>query len=249
MEKVNWVLLRGLAREKGHWASFDKKMQSAFNGDVLCLDLPGAGDNLNEQVPLSIDEMTDFIRENWLQQRGDKKWSLLAISLGGMIALNWSSRYPEDFQQLVTINTSSKKFSGVFERISPLAIRTLLSTLFINDAHKRESLILSLITNHENVDKQIAKDWAQLAKTRHIKIISFLRQLFAASKFRLPDQIVIPYLALAAQKDRFTNSECSRKIASHFGAKLELHPSAGHDLPIDDGDWIIEKIKEHRLAL
>ncbi|PIK16221.1 alpha/beta hydrolase [Halobacteriovorax sp. JY17] len=247
MEKVNWVLLRGLAREKGHWVNFDTQMKDAFQGEVLCLDLPGAGDSLHEAVPLSIKGMTDFIRAKWLVQRGnEKKWSLLAISLGGMIAMDWCARYPKDFELLVTINSSTKKLSLPFERISPLAIKSLAKTIFINDPHKREELILNLITNHDNVDQSIAKEWGELAKKRQIKISNFFKQLFAASKFNLPKKIQTPYLVLASENDRFTNCKCSKKISKYFNVPIHLHPTAGHDLPIDDGEWIIEKIRDFK---
>lgn len=247
MEKVNWVLLRGLAREKGHWVDFDKKMKNAFEGEVLCLDLPGAGESLDESVPLSIKGMTDFIRAKWLLQKDkNSKWSLLAISLGGMIAMDWCSRYPDDFDQLITINSSTKKLSSPFKRISPLAIKSLLKTLFINNSFEREKLILDLITNHKSVDPKIAQQWALLAETRQIKISSFLRQLFAASQFKLPQKLDLPYLVLACEKDRFTNCECSKRIAKYFNTQIFIHPSAGHDLPIDDPDWIINRIKDFR---
>lgn len=246
MEKVNWVLLRGLAREKGHWAKFDEKMMESFKGEVLCIDLPGAGESLLDAVPLSIRGMTDFVRDKWLRQRNsNRNWSLLAISLGGMIAMDWCARYPQDFNLLVTINSSTKKLSLPFERISPLAVKSLLKTLFINDVYKREELILNLITNHSDVDKEISKEWGDLAKKRQIKIRNFFKQLFAASKFNLPSKIDVPFLVLASEKDRFTSSRCSKKIAIYFDVPIELHPTAGHDLPIDDGKWIIEKIKEY----
>ncbi|WP_372652113.1 alpha/beta fold hydrolase [Halobacteriovorax sp.] len=247
MEKVNWVLLRGLAREKGHWVNFDQKMKDSFGGEVMCIDLPGAGDSLEESVPLSIKDMTDRIRSKWLlQKESNEKWSLLAISLGGMIAMDWCSRYPEDFDLLVTINSSTKKLSTPFERISPFAIASLFKTLLTRDPFKKELIILRLITNHDDIDNSIALKWGDLAKKRQIKIKSFFRQLFAASKFELPSKIEIPYLVLASKKDRFTSSKCSEEISKYFKTHIELHPTAGHDLPIDDSQWIVDKIRNYQ---
>ena len=39
-----WILLRGLARESGHWGAFTAQFARAMPGcEVLALDLPGNG--------------------------------------------------------------------------------------------------------------------------------------------------------------------------------------------------------------
>ena len=36
---------------------------------------------------------------------------------------------------------------------------------------------------------------------------------------------------------------CSKKLADKYNASLEIHLSAGHDIPLDDGPWLVSKIK------
>jgi len=36
---------------------------------------------------------------------------------------------------------------------------------------------------------------------------------------------------------------CSQRLARAWGAQFALHPSAGHDLPLDDGDWVAREVK------
>ena len=56
--------------------------------------------------------------------------------------------------------------------------------------------------------------------------------------------IAIPYLVLASKADRFTNYKCSERLAEKYNATLRLHEKAGHDLPLDDPQWIIDRVKE-----
>jgi len=35
---------------------------------------------------------------------------------------------------------------------------------------------------------------------------------------------------------------CSERLAAQWGVLLQLHPTAGHDLPLDDGSWVVQQI-------
>jgi hypothetical protein len=43
------------------------------------------------------------------------------------------------------------------------------------------------------------------------------------------------------------NSRCSLAIADAWHCALALHPDAGHDLPLDAPQWVIEQVR-HWLA-
>jgi hypothetical protein len=36
--------------------------------------------------------------------------------------------------------------------------------------------------------------------------------------------------------------ECSKKLAKHWGLPVLWHDRAGHDLPLDDPDWLVAQI-------
>jgi pimeloyl-ACP methyl ester carboxylesterase len=71
---------------------------------------------------------------------------------------------------------------------------------------------------------------------------SFVRQVFAASRWRAPATVVPPLLVLASANDRLCDPGCPQRIAEHYGATLAVHPDAGHDLSVDDPDWFIAQI-------
>jgi predicted alpha/beta hydrolase family esterase len=76
-----------------------------------------------------------------------------------------------------------------------------------------------------------------------------LRQLFAAARFRAcVAKPLTPTLVLASVLDHLVSVECSRALASAWQCTLSLHPSAGHDLPLDDGQWVIAKVLEWQMG-
>ena len=106
---MSWLLLRGLSREKRHWRSFPEQLAAASAGErVLCLDLPGFGTEHARLSPWSMARITDDVRARFLVERGGDRWSVLGISLGGMVALDWCARHGGDFERCVTVNTSAR---------------------------------------------------------------------------------------------------------------------------------------------
>jgi hypothetical protein len=43
--------------------------------------------------------------------------------------------------------------------------------------------------------------------------------------------------------DRLAHESCSTAIASKLSVPLITHPDAGHDLPMDDPEWLISQFK------
>ena len=53
-------------------------------------------------------------------------YSVLAMSLGGMVATAWAQRYPAEVERLVLINTSMRPFSRAQQRLRRAAWPDLL---------------------------------------------------------------------------------------------------------------------------
>jgi pimeloyl-ACP methyl ester carboxylesterase len=51
-------------------------------------------------------------------------------------------------------------------------------------------------------------------------------------------------LLLAGQQDRLVDVKCSLTLAHHWSCAIRLHPAAGHDLPLDDGAWVSQQVKD-----
>src|SRR4051794_33139272 len=65
----NWLFIRGLGREQGHWGSYFPRVFAELNpgARVHCVDLPGTGTEFARSTPLSIAEIVEDTRRRWLE--------------------------------------------------------------------------------------------------------------------------------------------------------------------------------------
>ena len=237
---MRWLLLRGLTRERRHWNRFPEVFESTTGAKAISVDLPGVGTEAGQLSPLSIPEIVDHVRARWPKHGGE--WSLLGISLGGMIAADWVYRFPNDFARVVMINSSARGLSPARHRLRFQNLPQLLRSVASRDLIERELGILALTTSTHAKNRILAEEWAGYLTDAKPRRRVALAQIVAAMRFRAPPQLSIPALILAAVGDRFTDPTCSRRLAQHFGAELRLHPSAGHDLPLDDPEWVSREV-------
>ncbi|MCM2324505.1 MAG: alpha/beta hydrolase [Oligoflexia bacterium] len=248
--KMNWLLLRGLAREQRHWAEFPNLLRAAFpESTIHCLDLPGTGTERRRASPLSIGAIVADLRERWCGSVSDearlaRPWGVIGISLGGMVAMHWSHKHPADFARLVLINSSTGDLSPPYARIRPSALAAGLLTLFAADPLAKERRILELTTRLKRSDlTSIALKWSELAVSSPIPARTVLSQILAAAFFRAPRSLPAPALILSSGRDAFTSAECSQALAKRYQAPLVVHPEAGHDLPLDDPEWLLAELR------
>lgn len=232
-----WLLLRGLARETGHWGNFPQLLGERIGQLPLCKDLPGCGERSTERAPASITGLLAQVRQP-LDPR--EKKILVGVSLGGMVALQWAYEYPDEVAGVVIINSSARNLSRPFERFSPSAIRVLMQALTSNAA-EREDVILRLVCNSESVWRRYLPTFQALAKHRPVTFGNAMRQLFAATQFRI-QKVSPPGLVIVSDMDKLASPACSRTIAKFQGWPVATHPTAGHDLALEDPAWLVDQL-------
>ncbi|NVK44592.1 MAG: alpha/beta hydrolase [Oceanospirillaceae bacterium] len=242
----SWVLLRGLVREHRHWGSFAQGLADRLQATVYCPDLPGNGTRCREPSPLSLRTALEAIREP-LQHQGAV--NLLGLSMGGMVAALWALHHPHEVRRLVLINSSFGDLSPPWRRIRPPALLRLLAALPVR-VERREGCIYDLTCNRRDLRDETIKAWIGYARECPVSRMNFLRQLLASACCRIGDNTPqSPTLILASDRDRLVSPVCSTAIAKHWGARLHFHADAGHDLPQDDPDWVIEHIARWQAEL
>jgi pimeloyl-[acyl-carrier protein] methyl ester esterase len=241
---VNVLLIRGLSREARHWGRFVDDLQSQDSiRDVLCLDLPGVGTELDQAAPGKVSQIVDGMRLRWQDAIRDVEgpWAVLGISFGGMIGLDWCCRYPGDFKGLIVGNTSASNLGLPHERMTPKAMKHVLKSNLEKDPFAREKMILEIVSNDAKKRASVARAWGTIAKESPIRRGTFLRQLVAATAYRSPETCPVPVLILASTGDRFVDVRCSERLAARLGGRLEYHPTAGHAITLDAPEWVAEK--------
>ncbi len=246
---MKWLMLRGLVREQRHWGDFARTFESALKevdpkSETFKIDFPGFGTEFKRKSPASLSAIVADTRNRWLQLRksGDE-WSIFAISLGGMVALQWLKEYPDDFKKVVLVNSSLPGINPLFKRMMPSNYPRILSLLFKSEIAIRERKILEMTTNLQGAELiNRAREFAGFALPVRKK--DALSQIYAAVRFTPPEKVTIPMLVLNGEGDRLVDPDCSTAIAKFYGGKLVQHPTANHDLPMDEPNWVANQVKQ-----
>jgi pimeloyl-ACP methyl ester carboxylesterase len=248
-KRATWVFLRGLVRQHRHWEDFPMLFQAAFpDATVILLDLPGNGDLYDHESPSSVADMVESVRKQLCSHHlsgENTPVNVLALSLGAMIAVEWMERYPCDVQRAVLINTSLRGMSAFTDRMRPENYVDIAKSLIFNSKVEREKLILDLSTNIYPHKAELAAKWVEYAKEHPTSRMNGLRQLFAAATYSAPPARPHEHvLIMQSLGDHLINPVCSTRIAETWRWPLVTHPTAGHDLTLDDGEWVIKQIQK-----
>lgn len=239
-----WVLLRGLARETGHWGDFIPTLQAALPGQrLILLDLPGNGARHAETSPATVAGLLAACRTELQRQGVRGRVRLLAMSLGAMVASAWAQAYPAEVAGAVLISTSLRPHSPLWQRLRPAGWPRLLRALGSIDPWQAETLIWQL-TSAQPPRADALAHWVALRQAHPVRRANVLRQLLAAARHcgpRTPPPV--PLLLLVGQGDTLVDARCSHALARAWGAPLRVHPTAGHDLPLDAGPWVAAQVR------
>jgi pimeloyl-ACP methyl ester carboxylesterase len=247
-----WIFLRGLTRDSRHWGNFPARFATALaDAEVITPDLPGNGLRCHERSPHSVVAMAEQCRAELLAQGLCPPFHLLAMSLGAMVAVAWSVRHPEEILSAVLINTSLRPFSPTRQRLRPASYATLLRHLLgpAGNMAAREADILRLTSRIAAADParraELVAAWSDWQRACPVSRRNAARQLWAASRYAAPREApAASLLVLAGGADQLVDSRCSQRLAQHWHCAYAKHPKAGHDLPLDDPDWVIGQITQ-----
>ncbi|WP_246180275.1 alpha/beta fold hydrolase [Marinobacter changyiensis] len=126
--------------------------------------------------------------------------------------------------------------------MKPTALPRMLGLLARRELFEREAGILAL-TSNQPVATATIKRWYSIQRQRPVSWQTALRQIAAAARFKLSAKRPLgSALVLASQGDRIVDWRCSQEFERRWQWSLRVHPSAGHDLPLDAPDWVISQI-------
>ncbi len=239
------LLLRGLLRESRHWLDFPSLLSDKLQRPVFTLDLPGCGQLYQQQSAASIPALRAQLQQQWAQgyplYQG-QALHLVAISMGGMLALDWALSMPQQVKSVTLINSSSAGLNPFWQRLQPRNYLKILLCLLAGPL-QREELIWQM-TVRSPVQPELLKQWQSWAMQNPVSRANALRQLWAASRFRLIQKPDCPVFVVSGLKDQLVSPRCSQALATQLYAPLLSHADAGHDLPLDAGAWLAAVIDQ-----
>lgn len=245
MKSSNWLLLRGLGRNQGHWGAFPSLWRERFPQDQLDLmDLAGAGSEAHRPSLPSIGGALEDLR----RRRGPGgPISILGLSMGAMIAAEWAHRYPSEVERLVLINTSSRSSSRFYERLKMMNYLRLARMAWrFRDRRYFEGQVLEMTMPQIPNPPEVLERHLSLPETPPL---NWFTQLLAASQYQFPpEKPASEVLVLAAHGDQLVSSDCSKRIALQWKVPLVIHPQGCHDLPVAEARWVLDQVDSWRAA-
>ena len=205
------------------------------------LQLSGNGFLHDEETPISIDTAVEKFRAQ-ISDMGAESLGLVGISMGGMLATRWAQLFPNEISHLVLINSSSKK-TPFNQRLRPENYPGILKHLLLGNSAASEEFILRTTSNSEILWKPQLSENVEFLKAHPLKVSNFFRQLKLAGQTDFTKIPKVEKLILTSKADRLVSYKCSEKISQIWGCSIRYHETAGHDLPLDDGGWLVENIK------
>ncbi len=244
---ISFLFLRGLGRNQYHWNNREL-YEEILSNKVFFLDLPGFGLSPNSRSPRQVRNITGILRhqrdilDNF---NSSSKKIIVGLSLGGIVSLDWAARYPKDWDGLVVINSSLSNLSKPWERLKPKNYKSLLKYLRLKKAKDIENLIYEMTCNTDDHKDELVNYWAKLRNNYPVRQSNVVNQLIAAMTFNSPskNKFRMPGLVLASPKDKFVSYKCSEKIAKKYNFEIKYSDKSGHDMSVDDGDWMLQQIK------
>ena len=240
-----WILLRGLMREQRHWGAFPATLARALPGArILTPDLPGNGTLHAQASATRVADMVEACRQALRAQGISGPCHLLALSLGGMVAVEWAHRYPQEVARCVLLNTSMRPFNPFYQRLRWQNYPALLRQLCLGDARSQEALILRLTSRrHAPGNPALLAAWLRYQQEYPVSRRNALRQLLSAARYRAPaGRPPMPVLVMAGAQDQLVDHRCSQRLARAWQADCLIHGEAGHDLPLDEGEWVAHSV-------
>ena len=242
------LLLRGINSDSRYWLDFPNE----FDEDIklLIVDLPGTGKNLESKTPLSISEHVKFLRNQINPDYLSQGIHIIGLSLGGMIAIQWLSMFPNEIRSVTAMSSTGGKFFSSITRINPINWLKLTFSMTIDKIFRTNFFpknLVSIVTNIPETNARnnwIATKFASLGNESRVSIFSTLRQIIAASRWS-PDFSNSPKLGkrvllLKAKYDRFIPPKAVKKLHILI-PNSELHEiPGGHQISLSHPDDVIE---------
>lgn len=242
--KKQFILLRGLCREAGHWGVLPNHLEKHFSEDeVHCLDLPGNGIFHQQLSPVKIDDYAEHLNELIQNLPHSDNRYFIGVSFGAMVGLQYRNQFPGEIKKFFLINTSHGGLSPFWQRMKFKYYPLILSLPLFPSLEKK---LLDVVCNLNGKNAKTAKKWMQIRKERPVRPLSFIKQLRAAAAAK-PELIVNQddLIILSSIQDRFVSPQCSKVLAKTLKAPMETHDTAGHDLPEDAPEWTLQQIVEY----
>ena len=233
-KKHSIILLHGSGQSHVVW-SLTAQYFSGKNYNVFALDFPGHGNSEGESLK-TIEDMASWLNE-FVNQLGIKKLSIIGHSQGCLVALEYASKFAKNLQNIIFV-------AGSYE----IPVNKSLIDLAL--AGDMESLNLMMKWGYGNSKQFIGGNPLQkiLNSAREVREVLAV-DLIACDRYKnglnAVKKINCKTLFIFGELDKMIKIEKGKEFAGHISnSKVHIIKNCGHMIILENAFEMREKINE-----
>ncbi len=223
-----WILIGPSIRGCDRWGQAPEDLLRQLRrvqpyARLWTMDLAGAGLQLGVRSPAHVHLLLEDLRGRLTQANVSMRGvGLIGFSLGALVATEWARRYRDEVGALVLLNPAMRPFTHIVRSTRLGLWPKAFKTLLGRDIPTQQQVPLRTALSQ-----------------------GIARWRYEASKRRPIGQVLL----LVGQSDHWRDWRVGQRISRAWGAALRMHPSAGHDLLMDEPAWVARSIADWLLPV
>ena len=234
------LFLHGLGSSAADWALQVPVFAEICR--VITLDLRAHGETTDSTGRFTVEQMADDVGE-LLSQLGEPPAHVVALSLGGCVALALALRHPARVRSLVLVNT--------FTRYRPVGLRGAfrqarrLWLLYTAPMSSVAAFVAGGLFPKPEQRPYYEAAVASLSKNRRSTYLASLRALLVFNLLDRVSAIRSPTLIIAGDRDNTVPLSAKESLQRAIpGSRLLVIPDSGHATPYDQAELFNRTVSE-----
>lgn len=252
-----WLLIGPMGRECASWGEAPQVLRMHIEavqpgGSLWPLDLPGTGRLWRQASPSRISGVVEELRRRVAQDGHTGPFGLIASSWASCVATEWARQYADEIGAVVLISPAMRPFTPVLRSLDfKQWVVALGQVLGRRSPFEPDTRLLRSHTNGlRPATADLVAHWRALRRKHPLKARNGWRQLLAVWRYQSSKRRAHPsVLLLAGKADVWMDWRVSAAISRAWGSALRLHPEGGHDLLLDDPQWVARSMAKWLLPL
>jgi pimeloyl-ACP methyl ester carboxylesterase len=235
------VLINGLAEQHESWflnRRYWSKHFDLYVPNILVYDGPALHARIDAKQPITVDYLVEELHTFVSRFVQNPPYHLVASSLGGKVAVEFATRYPQLVNRVVLLCPSGM---GDEEQLP------IMDGVMRNDMH---SVVRSVFHKNRFVDRDIVKYYKLAMNSRKWKL-GLIRTIRGTMEFVAREKmkgLTAPTLLITGENDKICDPKTAAAAAADLpnGHFLSI-PNCGH-APQVEKHWLINRLVAHFLT-
>lgn len=249
------LLIHGWNNDLSGFTLLIKHLESNFR--VIAIDLPGYGKSQPLDEDYSVEKLSDVVSE-FIFKKEKKIDVLCALSMGSVIAVDLSRRYPERIKSIVLIGPPIIKYDWKLSKLFREWIRIMNKNVLLMKighmvmASNWYGHFTAKYINMHNYNKNLINKYGMKGRKRITSRVIFQmgKAMYSYHLGRTLKETSIPILMILGRYDKIVNlSQAARIVENKKNIKLAWVEESGHVVSLEKPEQTARLVKEFASTL